>query len=69
MGDTALSKVQAAYDRSEARRLKLVAVLRQILKLWDQGDLRPYSDQGTGMLNTLFEKSRALLTEMENERI
>jgi len=67
MDDKALSRAHAAYDRSEKRRLKLVAILRQILKLWDNGDLKPYDSNSTDRMNALFEELRRLAADVDTE--
>ena len=65
--DKTLSRVHAAYSRSEARRLKLVASLRQILKLWDNGDLKPYASASSDRINALFEEARRVAADVDTE--
>ena len=67
MDEKALARVHAAYDRSEKRRLKLVATLRQILKFWDNGDLKPYDSTSTDRMNALFEEVRKLAADVDTE--
>ena len=67
MDDKALARVHAAYDRSEKRRLKLVATLRQILKLWDNGDLKVYDSTSTDPMNALFEEARKVASDVDTE--
>jgi hypothetical protein len=67
MEDKALDRVHAAYSRSEARRLKLVATLRQILKLWDNGDLKPYTSASSDRMNALFEEARRVAADVDTE--
>ncbi|HEY3197377.1 MAG TPA: hypothetical protein VGJ57_05150 [Nitrospirales bacterium] len=67
MDDKAFARVHAAYDRSEKRRLQLVALLRQILKFWDNGDLKPYDSASTDRMNALFEEARRLTSDIDTE--
>jgi len=67
MEDNALSRVHSAYDRSEAQRLKLIVTLRQILNLWDNGDLQPYVGMSTMRINALFEEARRLAADVDVE--
>ena len=62
------SELQAAYQRSEDRRMKLSRVLREILKLWDEGDLQVYSTAGTEKINTIFLHAHHLVAEVDEDQ-